>query len=68
MQTVTIYYLIKKKIEKVTDFKYLGQTTHLKNTTQEEIYARIRASWSSFGEKKARNDSKIENSPFHFKK
>ena len=33
----------KKKIEKVTEFKYLGQTTHLKDTTKEEIYASIRA-------------------------
>ena len=34
------------KIEKVTDFKYLGQTTHLKNTRKEDIYARIRAAWN----------------------
>ena len=33
----------KGKIEKVTEFKYLGQTTHPKDTTKEEIYARIRA-------------------------
>ena len=37
------------KIEKVTEFKYLGQTTHLKDTTKEEIYVRIRATWSCFG-------------------
>ena len=38
--------------EKVTEFKYLGQTTHLTDTTKEEIYARIRAVWSCFGKKK----------------
>ena len=37
--------------EKVTEYKYLGQTTHLKDTTKEEIYARIRAAWSFFGKK-----------------
>ena len=41
----------QQKIEKVTEFKYLGQTTHLKDTTKEEIYARIRAAWSCFGKK-----------------
>ena len=33
----------QQKIEKVTEFKYIGQNTHLKDTTKEEIYARIRA-------------------------
>ena len=41
----------QQKIEKVTEFKYLGQITHLKDTTKEEIYARIRAAWSCFGKK-----------------
>ena len=41
----------QQKIEKVTEFKYLGQTTHLKDTTKEEIYVRIRAAWSCFGKK-----------------
>ena len=54
------------KIEKVTEFKYLGQTTHLKDTTKEEIDARIRAAWSCFG-KKTRKYSRISNSPFHLK-
>ena len=36
----------------MTKIKYLGQTTHLKDTTKEEIYSRIRAAWSCFGEKK----------------
>ena len=38
-----------QKIVKVAKFKYLGQTTHLKDTTKEEIYARIRAAWRCFG-------------------
>ena len=42
----------QQKIEKVTEFKYLGQTTHLKDTTKEQIYARIRAAWSCFGKNK----------------
>ena len=45
----------QQKIEYVTEFKYLGQTTHLKDTTKEEIYARIRAAWSCFGKKKQGN-------------
>ena len=44
----------QQKIEKVTEFKYLGQTTHLKDTAKKKMYARIRAAWSSFG-KKQRN-------------
>ena len=36
----------------MTEFKYLGQTTHLKDTTKEKIYARIRAAWSCFGKNK----------------
>ena len=42
----------QQKIEKVTVFKYLRQTTHLKDTTKEEIYTRIRAAWSCFGKNK----------------
>ena len=53
------------KIEKVTELKYLGQTTHLKDTTKEEICVRIRAAWSCFG--KTRKYSTINNSPFHLK-
>ena len=41
----------EQKIEKMTDFKYVGQTTHFKDTTKEEIYARIRAVWSCFEKK-----------------
>ena len=36
-------------MEKVTDFKYLGHTTNLKDTTKEEIHGRIRVAWSWFG-------------------
>ena len=42
----------EEKIEKVTEFKYLGQTTHPKDTTKEEIYARIRAASRCFGNSK----------------
>ena len=42
----------QQKIEKMREFKYLGQTTHPKDTTKEEIYARIRAVWSCFGKNK----------------
>ena len=55
----------QQKLEKGTEFKYLGQTTHLKDITKEEIYARIRAAWSCFGKK--RKYSRINNSPFHLK-
>ena len=54
----------QEKIEKVTEFKYLGQTTHLKDTTKEEIHARVRAAWICFG-KKTGKYSQID-SPFHF--
>ena len=67
-----------KKIEKVTKFKYLGQTTHPKDTTKEEIYARIRAACSCFGKKTTTTTtkktttttekcSKTDNSTFHSK-
>ena len=45
----------REKLEKVTEFKYLGQTTHLKDTTKEEIYAIIRTVWSCFGKKYQEN-------------
>ena len=60
-----IIILIRKKDEKVTKFKYLGQTTHLKDTPREEIYARIRVALSCFGKKK--KYSQTDNSPFHSK-
>ena len=58
----------QQNIEKVTEFKYLGQTAHLKDTTKEEICARIIAAWSCFGKINPVKYSKIDNSPFHFKK
>ena len=42
----------QQKMEKVTEFKYLRQITHLKDTTKEEIYARMRAAWSCLGKNK----------------
>ncbi|GFN77097.1 protein sidekick-1 [Plakobranchus ocellatus] len=39
----------KETIEKVESYKYLGQTTYLKETTKEEVTCRIRAGWSCFG-------------------
>ena len=36
---------------KAANFKHLGQTTHLKDTIKEEIYAGIRAAWNCFGKK-----------------
>ena len=44
----------RETIEKVTEFKYLGQTTHLKDTTK-EVCVRIREAWSCFGKKKQGN-------------
>ena len=58
----------QQKIEKVTEFKYLGQTTHLKDTTKEEIYARSAESEQGGAVlEKTRKYSKINNSPFHLK-
>ena len=51
-------------IENVADFKYLGQTTHLIDTTKEEVYASIRAEWSFFL-KQGRKYFNIDNSPYH---
>ena len=42
-------YIENEEIEQVKDYKYLGQTTHLKDTTKEEVACRIRAGWSCFG-------------------
>ncbi|GFR89505.1 endonuclease-reverse transcriptase [Elysia marginata] len=39
----------KEKIEEVPNYKYLGQTTYLKETTKEEVACRIRAGWYCFG-------------------
>ena len=60
-----------RKNEKATQFKYLGQTTHLKETTTEETDAKIRAEWSCFGKKKGAGGGggcfKIDNSPYYSK-
>ena len=42
-------HIESEKIEEVTNYKYLGQTTFLKDTTKEEVTCRIRAGWSCFG-------------------
>ena len=42
-------HIENEKIEEVTNYKYLGQTTYLKDTTKEEVTCRIRAGWSCFG-------------------
>ena len=42
----------EKNKKKVTEFKYLGEITHLKDTTKEEMCARIRAAWSCYGKNK----------------
>ena len=51
----------QEKLEKVARFKYFGQITHLKYTTKEEIYARIRAAWSRLGkQEKQHNNNNYE--------
>ena len=35
--------------EKVTNYKYLGQTTAMENSTKQEVSIRIKAGWSVFG-------------------
>ena len=57
----------QQKNLKVTEFKYLGQTTHLKDTTKEEIYSRIREQRGTVLGKKKKKNPKIDNSPFHLK-
>ena len=47
----------QQKIEKVTEFKYLEHNTHLKDTTKEEIYARITAAWRCFGKKQQQENT-----------
>ena len=37
------------EIEKVTNFKYLGQTAAMENRTKREALIRIKAEWSAFG-------------------
>ena len=42
-------HIESEKIEEVTNYKYLGQTTYLKDSIKEEVTCRIRAGWSCFG-------------------
>ena len=46
---------------KKTEFKYLRQTIHPKDTTQEEIYARMRAAWDCFENKPKKQKNKKQN-------
>ena len=57
------------KMEKVTKFKYLGQITHLKDITKEEIYPRIRAAWNCSAHTHTQKEKyfNINNSPYHSK-
>ena len=41
-----------EEIEKVTHYKYLGQTMYMKEATNAKIDERIRAGWNSFGKHK----------------
>ena len=54
----------QQKIEKVTEFKYLGQTTHLKDTTKEYM---PESEQRGAVLEKTRKYSRINNSPFHLK-
>ena len=53
------------KIKAMT-FKYFGQTTHLKVTTKEEIYARIRACGAAL-EKYSKKMLQDRQTPCHYK-
>ena len=57
----------QQKLGKVTEFKYLGQNKHIKDTKKEEIYATIRAAWSCFQKKKKKKkvNTPIQTNP-HF--
>ena len=37
------------EIDKVTDYKYLGQTIAMENSTKQKVSIRIKAGWSVFG-------------------
>ena len=39
----------RTEIEKVTNYKYLGQTTAMEKSTKQEVSIRIKAGWSVFG-------------------
>ena len=56
----------QQKIEKVTEFKYLGQTTHLKDTLKKKYMPESEQRGAVL--EKIRKYSRINNSPFHLKK
>ena len=37
------------EMEKVANYKYLGQTIAMKNSTKQEVLIRIKVGWSVFG-------------------
>ena len=55
----------QQKIEKVTEFKYLGQNTHLKDTTKEENMPGSEQRGAVL--EKTRKYSNIDNSSLHLK-
>ena len=58
--------ILWSKIEKVIEFKYLGQSTHLKDTTKRRNICHDQSSVELFWKKKTtRKYSKIDNSSFH---
>ena len=54
-------YIENEEIEKVEHYKYLGQTTYLKETTKEEIKCRIRTGWGCFGRNRGFSRREITN-------
>ena len=56
----------QQKIEKVTEFKYIGQTTHLKDTLKKKYMPESEQRGVVL--EKIRKYFKINNSPFHLKK
>ena len=45
-------FIEDQEIEKVEEYKYLGQTLKLKDCSKEEVLKRIKAGWSCFGRHK----------------
>ena len=48
-QTSDTIKIENEEIEKVNQYKYLGQTVKLEDHTREEVNIRIKAGWSCFG-------------------
>ena len=57
----------QQKIEKVTEFKYLGQTTCRKDTTKEKYIPELEQRGAVLEKTTTRKYSRINNSPFHLK-